>query len=814
MAWSLAAQSEDYSQQTSSCAGFFGSVCPYDLDRFEALLAVGMPPPPPPDPSVLSEGYDQVPAVALLGTAATLQHAQDGLITTVASTELVHPWMALDLGGQHRLRPPSRWHLWRRPSLRRRHRPRHPRCRRRRIPSPTAAAGSPDATNPTTPLPDCSTVPNTDNCIVNLVVRTNNGICEDQTLCSYGTDVTDCGVRACTSGRRMDEADAVDPNVFELWVSDNYASWGVRSATIRPEEAENGVLQVWLEEGTGTQRLRGVEGRYVFLRSFRDDDWPLRVASIKVYEEQTRRLEEEPEEPEAPPHYNSTFPHEEFQTLCKRGCTEASARSQAALLWAHLPVDEDSCWDCMRHRPGNCGHYFLTPPSPSAETREKRRLQHREAVEEHLHRCCRVHKETKEKECHARFCVDMVHQASHERMARTLRNLHETGKEDHQLPLSSLIATDVLAPKLHSKAECRDGTHDAASSVCIVESVIHHVLDKHKVSRRQLDDHLSSVGLDASTIVTRLLGAKQGPSKPRTPAAAAARTRTRVPPKPKVKVGPSARARRELSTLHAVFNASTTYTTNLVRLAHNRRPPEHHAPSTSTVAVGALGTVLEHPEGLMHGMLNAHRALSALPRRTPQPPPPPPKRKLSPQVVHDMFDVVDSSFRQTGRRLSEAGGIQIPDEAMADWMFDVDWNHWFDEANRVAKVLRQRDEHVHDHVRRLNILPHGAVAHKTGYDWLDVNVPRRRWAMQFALAQLAHAEQARCGCCQKGANRALFGCHPGRLISTVAEHPFLAPCSTTLSTNGHKGHGRQLADGILGTATAVPLTATRAASRC
>ena len=716
----------------------------------------------------------------------------------------------------------------------------------------------------------------------------------------------------------------VDPNVFELWVSDNYASWGVRAATIRPEEAENGVLQVWLEEGTGTQRLRGVKGRYVFLRSFRDNDWPLRVASLKVYEHYSteprppplppppppsplppppppvspppgsppspppsppspppppsppdppspprnncpadpnecpgfdsnlceasgnspedcnvycavvpcpwppppsplppptsRRLEEEPETPEAPPQYNSTFPHDEFQALCKRGCTDPGARSQAALMWAHLPEDEDSCWDCMRHRPGNCGHFFLAPPSPSVEARERRRLQHREAVEEHLHKvCCRVHKETKEKECHARFCVDMVQQSSHERMARTLRNLHETGKDDHQLPLSSLIATDVLAPKLHSKTECRDGTHDAASSVCIVESVIHHVLDKHKVSRRQLDDHLSSVGLDASTIVTRLLGAKQGPSKPRTPMPPRPQeTRTRVPPKPKMKVGPSTRARRELSTLHAVFNASTTYTTKLVRLAHNRNPPDHHTPSTSTVAVGALGTVLEHPEGLMHGILNAHRALSALPRSTPLPPPPPRKRKLSSQVVHDMFDVVDNSFRQDGRRLSEAGGIRIPDEALSDWIFDVDWNHWFDEAHRVAKVLRQRDEHVHDHVRRLNTLPHGPVAHKTGYEWLDINVPPsavgnaiRSWHSWLTQSKhdAATAKKAQSAHRNSGVTVA-------DSIAAVGEFGMLGALQHHLEHhNGHKGHGRQLADGILGAATSVPLTGTRAASR-
>ena len=505
VAWSLAAQSKDYSQQTSSCAGFFGSVCPYDLERVEALLAVGMPPPPP-DPIVLSEGYDQVPAVALLGTAATLQHAQDGLATTVvASTELVHPWMALDLGSQHRLvvasitlaplappQPPSA------PP------PAPPSLPPPPDPSPPPPPpGSPDATNPTTPLPDCSTVPNTDNCIVNLVVRTNNGICEDETLCSYGSDVSDCGVRMHhwpphgRGGRRGPQ---------RLDSGRQLRLLGRTLGLIRPEEAENGVLQVWLEEGTGTNACAALRAATCFCARFATTTG--RCASPRSRCTERHRLEEE--EPEAPPHYNSTFPHEEFQT-----CASAGARrrgSQAALLWAHLPVDEDSCWDCMRDRPGNCGHYFLTPPSPSTETREKRRLQHREAVEEHLHKvCCRVHKETKEKECHARFCVDMVHQASHERMARTLRNLHETGKEDHQLPLSSLIATDVLAPKLHSKTECRDGTHDAASSVCIVESVIHHVLDKHKVSRRQLDDHLSSVGLDASTIVTRLLGAKQGP---------------------------------------------------------------------------------------------------------------------------------------------------------------------------------------------------------------------------------------------------------------------------------------------------------------
>ena len=289
-------------------------------------------------------------------------------------------------------------------------------------------------------------------------------------------------------------------------------------------------------------------------------------------------------------------------------------------------------------------------------------------------------------------------------------------------------------------------------------------------------------------------------------------TRTRVPPKPKMKVGPSARARRELSTLHAVFNASTTYTTKLVRLAHNRRPPEHHAPPTSTVAVGALGTVLEHPEGLMHGMLNAHRALSALPRSTPQPPPPPPKRKLSPQVVHDMFDVVDTSFRQTGRRLSEAGGIQIPDEAMADWMFDVDWNIGLTRPIVWPRCCGSATSTCTITCAVSTCCPTG-VAHKTGYDWLDVNAPVggghnplwHSWLTQSKHDAVA-AKKAQTAPRNSGVT------WPTPFHGRRAWHSW-RPAASPRAPQWAQGHGRQLADGILGTATAVPLTATRAASR-
>ena len=205
------------------------------------------------------------------------------------------------------------------------------------------------------------------------------------------------------------------------------------------------MLQV-LEEGMGTQRLRA-SSRYVFLRSFRDNDcccaWPR-----PVYEEQTPSGRGEPE---APPHYTPPSSRR-VSNLVQARVHQASARSQAALL-AHLPVDR-RCWDCMRDRPGNCGHYFLTPPSPSAETRALPSAQ--EAVEEPAQGVLPRAQGDQGKECHARFCVDMVHQASHERMARTLRNCTRRAKRT-SAALSSLIATDVLAPKLHSKAECRDG---------------------------------------------------------------------------------------------------------------------------------------------------------------------------------------------------------------------------------------------------------------------------------------------------------------------------------------------------------------------
>eukprot|EP00966_Prymnesium_polylepis_P065977 1530839-Prymnesium_polylepis.1 len=77
-------------------------------------------------------------------------------------------------------------------------------------PPPPSPSPTPPPPNPS-PLPVTCRGINADTCVVNLVSKTNDGICDDggtgsvTSICIYGTDYTDCGARDCI--RRLEETD-------------------------------------------------------------------------------------------------------------------------------------------------------------------------------------------------------------------------------------------------------------------------------------------------------------------------------------------------------------------------------------------------------------------------------------------------------------------------------------------------------------------------------------------------------------------------------------------------------------------------------
>ena len=225
MAWALADADPDEDAkavgQTASCAGFFANICPFDAERFEALLELGQPPRPPPPPFL--------PAVDATDTASPQdmqEVTQSSLINAVTqnaaleSLTTIHPYIGFDLGANvdelyavEIILPP------REPPSPPASPPPEPPSPPPPLPSIPPRAPPPSPPPPPVPFPptDCSV--NRDECTIDQIQHHENGICEDggpnsvSSVCQYGHDETDCGTRPCTR-RRLSQVEYTCPEGY------------------------------------------------------------------------------------------------------------------------------------------------------------------------------------------------------------------------------------------------------------------------------------------------------------------------------------------------------------------------------------------------------------------------------------------------------------------------------------------------------------------------------------------------------------------------------------------------------------------------
>ncbi|MBE36664.1 MAG: hypothetical protein CMI16_14095 [Opitutaceae bacterium] len=705
-----------------------------------------------------------------------------------------------------------------------------------------------------------------------------------------------------------------NPDHLEVWVSRSRASFGSRAATLdlAPASLEPRHM-LRLAEGESGYRVDHAEGQYVWLRAFTDSALSkLRVASFKVYRRCgdagcSRRLEEAPETPKAPKATKGPEPPGELRLaaeeprlkpeaersgaekaqervrqrlrLLTRATCEAvavgndavarSARAEAAALWGALAEEpnvtstknrSDACWDCLRNTTGSCTHFFAWTPPPPSEKKRRRLNEHRsEEATAHRRRvltqimdkmCCRVHKQTGEKDCSAQYCASAVKQHHSVRMAHTLRRLHDSHaatNEKAKLSVVQLVATDVLSPKTaHPVEACRAGEKAANSPECLAESVIHHALNAHGANRAEIDKHLEKAGLSLASMAASMLGvAKKGGapswrSDPEKAAASAKRPRDRrraqeqppEPAKPLRQRQPTRSERRSLQASRSWLNASAQHAAALSRLGAAHAPSQGHLP-TETLGVGgtvrasvdAFARVVSHPDSLLGQVAAAGQAVADVLDRRPQlgvalPPAPPERHEKHIPGFFDHVDKLAERRRMTGVK---GTGFHLPEGTSPKWIYSVNWRGVVREVHRVARVLEKRVEHVQQHVRRLGTFPSGELpAHtQTGYYLLDLNVPASSMGNQFRrlrawmhdkphdhdAAEAMRTARRTTDVEQAPHETAIAAAMHGRSLLDAAKHH-------VEHTNAHRtSWARRLTDGWIGVATEVPVTGATIVSR-
>lgn len=411
---------------------------------------------------------------------------------------------------------------------------------------------------------DCSA--NQDSCMVHNVEMYNNGICEDGlpsltglvnsevTYCALGSDMTDCGYRPCTSGRRLEETygGMFGNGHIEVYVSRQLALFGTRCATLNTTSTVDNRVLLRCMEGKDN-----ADGRFVYIRSFQSARM-LRIDGLRVYRVPgARRLEEKPvlkefdeqilaeqkpvgtDEEAKEEHKNLHSSRMEklgknmlnlTKTVCNNRVKDAAyalqVRREAALLWAEL--DEEtanvSCHDCTTLRNGNCTTWFTQNfglhkdagphASRSRQLKESLREQEperRRKLEEGLGKaCCRINKLTGEKDCKKEYCHKAIQQKAYARMGHVLRRMHEKGHID--MSVDQKVAVDVMSPHLHSDPRCQ--ALDAHSKrvdpkvteiECLASSMVTHIADKHGIAKEAVDGELAKYGLSVAKMIAQPL---------------------------------------------------------------------------------------------------------------------------------------------------------------------------------------------------------------------------------------------------------------------------------------------------------------------
>lgn len=383
-------------------------------------------------------------------------------------------------------------------------------------------------------------------------------------LCAYGSDLNDCGYRACcptsgpcvggspVSGRRLQatEGGLFDLGWVEIYVSRQLAMFGTRCATLNTTATIDSRTILRCMEG-----MDNAQGRFVYLRSF-ESARMLRVDGLKIYRQaSSRRLEQDYDErllehvehetesvhstedeakAEADKHYQEHMQKlkANMLNLTKTVCNDRKVkpenalkvRREAAVLWAELDetTSADACWDCVALRAINCTVWFTHPFGLRNEIGEKaehtRRLkeslkeqedERRRLIEEGVGKaCCRRNKRTGETDCKREYCDKVFQQQAHSRMGHILRRMHEKGHID--MSVDQRVAVDIISPHLHSDPRCRsqdphskriDG--DVSEVECIASSLVNHIAAKHGLSKDSIDAELDKYGLSVAKMIAQ-----------------------------------------------------------------------------------------------------------------------------------------------------------------------------------------------------------------------------------------------------------------------------------------------------------------------
>lgn len=448
------------------------------------------------------------------------------------------------------------------------------------FPSPAPPKPSPPPPSPPSPPPvACSTI-NNDYCdgsggLINSVYHSNNGICEDGlpstvngkvnaeaggNVCHYGKDISDCGARDCSPGRRLDATvgDFFDVGWIDVYVSRNLALYGTRCSTLNSTSVVgNSVLMRCTEDGFNSQ------GRYVYVRSF-ESARMLRIDGVKVYQnaDARRRLEggaqedeqedapqaEEHRHEEEPPEKEAGVDHEQAHsdihntqmarlsadmvnlttTVCQERIRNPSvafdSRRAAAILWAELDekTSSTSCFDCVTMKTSNCTKWFAHnyglsgDTGPHAERIRRLRQSMENDAPERVRKleegvassCCRRNRVTNVKTCKKEYCHNVFKQQANQRMGHILRRMHEKGHVD--LSVEQRVAVDVVAPHLHSDPRCQADTPGGnrkdkhiTETECIASSLVNHIADKHGLSKDSVDKELEKYGLSIAKMIAQ-----------------------------------------------------------------------------------------------------------------------------------------------------------------------------------------------------------------------------------------------------------------------------------------------------------------------
>mgnify|MGYP001258932970 FL=1 len=827
VAWALSDGSS-----TSTCADFAASVCGLDSDRLEAALLADAPPRPPPPPIPPVSIQTELPVAALIQGADNAEYSSVDVRSVGLASAMpiflrgAHPFAVVDLGAPMQvdvlvveraaatppLSPPS-----------------SPPGRPPPLPPSPGPSPPPPRPPPPPPTPpaECN---NDDSCIVNMVAFFNNGLCEDggegshDSTCPLGSDVSDCGARACVAplshenGRRL-SAGGASPEQLWVYVSSTPGSLGFRAAD--PASIDFG------EQASLTLREEGAPaiGRYITLRCWASP-CAMAIASVSVHgfarntdgeRRERRRADANGGSSDDLQQQRSRQERDAIQAhmlrVSRDACSGNARHADVAAAWARFEDPQTAaCADCAAPltRTINCTLWFLTRADrkqrrlePDAQADVRRRVEERLGAS-----CCRV-EEGGRKSCGVHLCHSAVQEHRNMRRATVLRRMHDAGAIS--LSVGELVATDVLAAKHHHpSAECRK-SRVARSVSCVGESLSAHIASRHGLSKATLDRRLSAVGHSVASLVE--FSVKHA-SSPRTPSGAQsagfARPRRRL--EERLAVSPSGKAGVVLPEKPLSYNATFSMLRDIKSAAakRERRAPVTHL-SRESAPRGAVPSLMQRVHTSMEqlqGISASGKAISRKLRDAQH------RRALASQnsrereaLVHKLMDRAEAKSSSTKGHAGLLLDFELP-----QWARGIDWRGLHKWTVEAATTIRAREAHETEHRRMLGVDPHGAFADEHRVAGGGIFSELLNWrAPRSALGNWIRGSRDETRRADSEHDSTFLAESLARMYT--AEDPLAGLRARIEHGNQHAHPVRRLADSWLGAAATVPVSAARVATR-